>query len=213
LSPAATRYCLPPVRTTANMALLFSFKSALRRSSRTRILPIRAGMWPATGMTRGCQPIWLVGDTGFWRTRGLSVGAKGTAARMKSSGFRDIDMKGRALFISTLWIVIVVALLSALAPLGPPSSKQTGSAFNPATTSVVLKAKSPTPLEAAGATELPKDEPATVPAALFWLRLLAALVLGTDTIHRASFRATHCPSLRGGALLSGRCVRAPPPFS
>lgn len=50
-------------------------------------------------------------------------------------------MKGRLLFILSLWMAIGVALLSALAPLGPPSSRLTGSAFNPATTSVVLKAR------------------------------------------------------------------------
>lgn len=50
-------------------------------------------------------------------------------------------MKGRLLFVLALWMAISVALLSALAPLGPPSSRVTGSAFNPATTSVVLKAR------------------------------------------------------------------------
>ncbi len=51
--------------------------------------------------------------------------------------------KGGPLFFATLWMAICVALLCALAPLGPPSSKLTGSAFNPATTGVVLKARSP----------------------------------------------------------------------
>ncbi|BAV66008.1 hypothetical protein [Sphingobium cloacae] len=51
--------------------------------------------------------------------------------------------KGRPLFLATLWMAICVALLCAIAPLGLPSSKLTGSAFNPATTSVVLKARSP----------------------------------------------------------------------
>ncbi|CAD7337297.1 hypothetical protein FIM10_07080 [Sphingomonadales bacterium 56] len=50
-------------------------------------------------------------------------------------------MSGRLLFMLTLWMAISVALLSALTPLGPPSSKITGSAFNPATTDVVLKAR------------------------------------------------------------------------
>ena len=50
-------------------------------------------------------------------------------------------MRGRLLFMLTLWMAISVALLSALTPLGPPSSIATGSAFNPATTGVVLKAR------------------------------------------------------------------------
>ena len=50
-------------------------------------------------------------------------------------------MSGRLLFMLTLLMAISVALLSALTPLGPPSSKLTGSAFNPATTGVVLKAR------------------------------------------------------------------------
>lgn len=50
-------------------------------------------------------------------------------------------MGGRLLFMLTLWMAISVALLSALTPLGPPSSKTMGSAFNPATTAVVLKAR------------------------------------------------------------------------
>ncbi|MBZ9647866.1 MULTISPECIES: hypothetical protein [Sphingomonadaceae] len=40
-----------------------------------------------------------------------------------------------------LWTLILVTLLSALAPLGPPLSRATGSAFNPATADVVLKAR------------------------------------------------------------------------
>ena len=54
---------------------------------------------------------------------------------------RTEGVSGRLLFTLTLWMAISVALLSALTPLGPPSSKITGSAFNPATTDVVLKAR------------------------------------------------------------------------
>ena len=50
-------------------------------------------------------------------------------------------MGSRLLFMLTLWMAISVALVSALTPLGPPSSRITGSAFNPATTAVVLKAR------------------------------------------------------------------------
>ncbi|WP_420146190.1 hypothetical protein [Sphingobium sp.] len=40
-----------------------------------------------------------------------------------------------------LLTLIAVTLLSALAPLGPPLSRVTGSAFNPATAEVVLKGR------------------------------------------------------------------------
>lgn len=53
-------------------------------------------------------------------------------------------MRGRLLFMLGLWLAISVSLLSALTPLGPPSSMITGSAFNPATTGVVLKARAQT---------------------------------------------------------------------
>ena len=43
--------------------------------------------------------------------------------------------------LAALWTIILVTLLSALAPLGPPLSRVTGSAFNPATADVVLKAR------------------------------------------------------------------------
>ena len=49
-------------------------------------------------------------------------------------------MKARLPFFLSLWMAMLVALVSALAPLGPPSSRPTGSAFNPATTSVLIKA-------------------------------------------------------------------------
>lgn len=132
---------------------------------------------------------------------------------MNLSMARDIDMKGRALFIPTLWLAMMVALLSALAPLGPPSTRQTGSAFNPATTSVVLKTRSPASLEAVRAAELPKDEPAAAVVGLLWLLPLAALVPGAGATHPSAFGASPCQSLRRRVLMSGRCARAPPAFS
>ncbi|HUD95613.1 hypothetical protein [Sphingobium sp.] len=47
----------------------------------------------------------------------------------------------RAAILAAVWTLIAVTLLSALAPLGPPLSRAKGSAFNPATTEVVLKAR------------------------------------------------------------------------
>jgi hypothetical protein len=66
-------------------------------------------------------------------------------------------MVGRRSFIAALWMAIVVALLSAVAPLGPPSSRLTGSAFNPASVSVVLKARSPLTVEKALSVEAGPD--------------------------------------------------------
>ena len=62
---------------------------------------------------------------------------------MRSTSLTGSRGKGRGLFFAALCMAIVVALFSALAPLGLPSSRLTGSAFNPATTSVILKARSP----------------------------------------------------------------------
>lgn len=47
----------------------------------------------------------------------------------------------RPAILVALWTLIAVTLLSALAPLGPPLSRARGSAFNPATSDVVLKTR------------------------------------------------------------------------
>lgn len=44
------------------------------------------------------------------------------------------------LYLAAVWTALTVALLSALLPIGAPASVSVGSAFNPATTGVVLKA-------------------------------------------------------------------------
>lgn len=97
---------------------------------------------------------------------------------MKPASYRDNSMKGRWLFILTLWMAICVALLSALAPLGPPSSRLTGSAFNPATTSVALKARSSvTPQQASVLDPGPQGDAPTWPTALLGLLPLALLLV------------------------------------
>ena len=64
---------------------------------------------------------------------------------------QDATGKGRLPFIASLWAAILVALLCAIAPDGPPSSKLNGSAFSSATTGVVLKARSlPAPGQSVG---------------------------------------------------------------
>lgn len=57
-------------------------------------------------------------------------------------------MPSRAAILAALWTLIAVTLLSALVPLGPPLSRVTGSAFNPATSDVVIKARAPAAAQA-----------------------------------------------------------------
>ena len=123
-------------------------------------------------------------------------------------------MAGRLLFILTLWLSLSVALLSALAPLGPPSSRFTGSAFNPATTSVVLKARAQASPVAMQAMEPDDDDgraswpmfAAGVPVVVAML-LTVVLPYAGNRFPRSSFSF---PSLR---LLSRKRARAPPVLS
>lgn len=75
-------------------------------------------------------------------------------------------MKGRLPFIAALWTAIAVAMLSAMLPSGLPLTRVSGSAFDPATSLVVLKARSPGQQVAARASE--PDEPAP-PMAVMWM--------------------------------------------
>jgi len=123
-------------------------------------------------------------------------------------------LAGRLLFILTLWLSLSVALLSALAPLGPPSSRFTGSAFNPATTSVVLKARAQASPVAMQAMEPDDDDgraswpmfAAGVPVVVAML-LTVVLPYAGNRFPRSSFSF---PSLR---LLSRKRARAPPVLS
>lgn len=82
-------------------------------------------------------------------------------------------MKRPRAFILSLWVAIGVALLSALAPLGPPASRLTGSAFNPATTSVAIKARRPdSPLVAQTAKPDGRDKVRPTLAILWLMPLL-----------------------------------------
>lgn len=81
--------------------------------------------------------------------------------------------------IAALWTLIAVTLLSALAPIGPPLSQGRGSAFNPATSEVVLKARSP--LGSQGT-------PVVRPRGLIRLAMLAACVLAMLLLARRTGR-------------------------
>lgn len=59
----------------------------------------------------------------------------------------------RAALLAALWTLIAVTLLSALAPIGPPLSRAKGSAFNPATSDVVLKGRAPAAAQMTQAVE------------------------------------------------------------
>ena len=130
---------------------------------------------------------------------------------MTPAPYRNEALAGRLLFILTLWLSLSVALLSALAPLGPPSSRFTGSAFNPATTSVVLKARAQASPVAMQAMEPDDDDgraswPMFAAGVLVVVAMLLTVVLpyAGNRFPRSSFSF---PSLR---LLSRKRARAPP---
>lgn len=75
--------------------------------------------------------------------------------------------------VAALWTLIAVALLSALAPLGPPLSRITGSAFNPATSDVMLKTRAFT---APQAVQTPHPDGDGVPPATALIALALACV-------------------------------------
>ncbi|MFZ2998133.1 hypothetical protein [Sphingobium sp.] len=111
----------------------------------------------------------------------------------------------------TLWMLIAVALLSALAPLGPPLSRVTGSAFNPATSDVVLKVRALPAAQVAQPTRPDGDGDSHV--APFVALVSAVLVfLLCFRVPVQAFRSVSSPRLarrRDGA----KCARAPPlPF-
>lgn len=112
--------------------------------------------------------------------------------------------------VAALWTLIVVVLLSALAPLGPPLSRIAGSAFNPATTDVVIKARAPLAPQAVQAARPDSDGPsafhllliALAASPLILWRLCAAPALVRN---RAIFRSALHPDTRH--------ARAPPALS
>ena len=133
---------------------------------------------------------------------------------MTPAPYRIDAMQGRMPFILMLWMALVVAVLSALAPLGPPSSRHTGSAFNPATTSVVLKARAPTEpflLRTAEPDGTGKASP--LASAMTWLLPTMVTLLGLTPIQAADLFSPSTDALLFTGLLSRRRARAPPAFS
>jgi hypothetical protein len=120
-------------------------------------------------------------------------------------------MVGRRSFIAALWMAIVVALLSAVAPLGPPSSRLTGSAFNPASVSVVLKARSPLTVEKALSVEAGPD-PVRYSAAQVqhWFAAAAFVLVTATALVMASGRYSPGTVHFAQGHFSSRRARAPP---
>lgn len=113
----------------------------------------------------------------------------------------------RAAILCAFWTLIAVTLLSALAPLGPPLSQVKGSAFNPATSEVVLKSRAQA-VKQAGETARPDDDDSR-PWAALWCLLLVALL--------ASVRAVRIAPVAGSLhgliripLTGAHRARAPP---
>lgn len=127
-------------------------------------------------------------------------------------GMRKAGRGGFALAVFSC-LSILIALVCALAPLGLPASVTAGSAFNPATTSVVLKARAPVSARQQEATS-PDGGGNGVPHIAAALGLVAALyqsaVLPGAMLKRYAFLVPH--ALRS-AVASPVQPRAPPfPF-
>ena len=105
-----------------------------------------------------------------------------------------------------LWTLILVTLLSALAPLGPPLSRVTGSAFNPATADVVLKVRTQS---AQQVVEAPQPDGGGAPPLIMGFALavvLLALRFVLSTGWAGDYRAV-LPFIRPART---RRARAPP---
>lgn len=121
-------------------------------------------------------------------------------------------------FAAALWMALALVLLCALAPLGLPSSRQTGSAFNPATAAVLLKARSPAASRVdhaddddGGAPAAPSvDRPVAVPfLAILSLACLAGVRRLVASRKGGFWRAAILVLLR---LIPALRARAPPLF-
>ena len=124
----------------------------------------------------------------------------GTEKAKKRAGF------SRVAILAAFWTLIAVTLLSALAPLGPPLSRPKGSAFNPATAEVVLKARAPAAAQAVQPVR--PDGDGLPPMALLCLALALVLCLSrVGPIAPAPIEAHRLARLR---VARAHRARAPP---
>jgi hypothetical protein len=139
----------------------------------------------------------------------ILAGTKGMTRHMQHMGREKRKGRAgvnRAAILAAVWTLIAVTLLSALAPLGPPLSRLKGSAFNPATSEVVLKARAPATAQAV--QPMRPDGDGSPPVALCCLLIALAVAFLRVTPVVPAFFDTH----RLARLKSGRAhpARAPP---
>lgn len=110
--------------------------------------------------------------------------------------------------LAALWTLLAVTLLSALAPLGPPLSRATGSAFNPATLDVVLKAR--TQSAAQTVVESPRPDGDGGPPPMLLALALAIVLLALRHARPAGSVVQYRATLRPFTPACTRRARAPP---
>lgn len=125
----------------------------------------------------------------------------GPVKRMERAG------ANRAAILCAFWALIAVTLLSALAPLGPPLSRAKGSAFNPATSEVVLKSRAQA-VKSAGETTRPDDDDSR-PRTALWSLLLVVLLAIVRAVRIAPV-ASALHDLTRVSLTGAHRARAPP---
>ncbi|MCI4588837.1 hypothetical protein MOK15_01765 [Sphingobium sp. BYY-5] len=123
----------------------------------------------------------------------------GTEKRKERGGI------GRTAILAAFWTLIAVTLLSALAPLGPPLSRMKGSAFNPATSEVVLKGRTPVKTQA---VQPVRPDDGLQPVGL--LCLAVALVVGFWRLSTAVFVSIAPHRVARLGLDRAHPARAPP---
>jgi hypothetical protein len=109
--------------------------------------------------------------------------------------------------LAALSMLILVTLLSALAPLGPPLSRVTGSAFNPATADVVLKARTQAALQTA---EVPRPYGDGAPPPLILAVALALILLTVHHLRPIGPVGVYRNNLSSFTPARTRRARAPP---
>lgn len=130
---------------------------------------------------------------------------------MKRIGADSKGFAGQRLpVIAALWMLIAIVLLSALAPLGPPLSRVAGSAFNPATIDVVIKARAPLAPQTVQAPRLDGDGPSAVHLLLAVVAASLLIVWRLCSVPAFSLSAV---TARSGVHSGTRHARAPPACS